>query len=149
MTQLLLRCDGSDVAYQVATAQFDTTDNSLDLCLELEIDDNSNEDAPPEIQIRFTNLECDDDGNGIHIRTHNDFGEGDYYNHPNAFVYSGFHHEHVTAWITIESQDDAELKAELKIVTGDVDRYDEHATDNTIAGRCVFCRATKHDMWGP
>jgi len=148
MNQIVLRSEGADVPYNLRFGHFDVADEKLDIVLELEIADSDNEDSPPEILIRLANLEFRAQPSALHVRDHHDdWGADD--GRPHAYVYSGFHHSDVSAWIVVRSHDLAQLTAEIKVVTDDVDRYDESATDNTMAGQCVLTRQAKSEMWSP
>jgi hypothetical protein len=149
MNQLLLRYDGTDVPYGICDAHFDVVGDAFDFCIELELADQDNEDVPREVMIRLTNLERTAGTDTLHVRAQNDFCSPDYYDRPNAFVYSGFHHSHVSAWVDIQSNDESELVAQIRVVTDDVNCYDERARDNNIAGTCKFARKPKSEMWGP
>ena len=149
MSQVFLRHEGGDVPYDVVAAQFDVNDGAFDFSLELECADKDNDDVPPEIMIRLTRMKVDDDGATLYVRAHNDFAKNDYYDYPNAFVYSGFHHTYVTACLAIKSQEESSIVADVRIVTDDVDRYDAKARDHLIFGTCKFSRGKKSNMWGP
>jgi hypothetical protein len=145
---MMLHSHGVDTPYDVRLGQFDSTDGKLDIALELEIADNKNEDAPPEILVRFTNLEFQANSKKLAVRDrHDDWGADD--GKPHAYAYSGFHHTKVSGWINVLSHDETRLIAEIKVVIDDVDRYDESATDNALVGQCVLSVHPKNEMWGP
>ena len=148
MSTIVLRSEGADVPYNIRFGHFDVSDGKLDIALELEIADDDNEDAPPEILVRLANLGFPAQPGTLHVRDHHDdWGADD--GKPHAYVYSGFHHTDISAWVDVLSHDDAQLTAEIKVVTDDVDRYDENATDDTMVGQCTLSRQPRSDMWGP
>jgi hypothetical protein len=148
MNEVVLRSGGEAVPYSIQSGHFDVSEEKIDVALELEIADVDNDESPPEVLIRLANLELPADSGTLHVRDHHDdWGADD--GKPHGFVYSGFHHPHVSAWVDILSRDESELTAEIKIVTDDVRYYDERATDNSIIGRCVLTRQSRDDMWHP
>ena len=139
---------GAAVAYSIQSGHFDVSEGKIDIALELEIADAENDESPPEVFIRLANLELPAQPGTLHVCDHHDdWGADD--GNPHGFVYSGFHHPHVSAWVDIVSQDERELTADIKIVTDDVHYYDERATDNAIVGRCLLSRQSRDDMWHP
>ena len=148
MNTIVFRATDTDVPYVVSCGHFDISDGKLDIDLELGIGDADNEEAPPEILIRLANLELPAQPGTLHVRDHHETWDGDD-GSPHAYVYSGFHHPYVTAWVNVVSHDDARLTADIKVVTDDVRYYDERARDNSMAGQCVLSRRPKDDMWRP
>jgi hypothetical protein len=147
MNRIVLRSAGEDVPYDVQSGHFDVADGQLDIALELEIADYDNEEAPPEIMIRLANLELPSQPATLHVRDHHATWDADD-GKPHAFVYSGFHHPNVSAWVDILGRDDSQLTAKLVVVTDDVRYYDERATDDTIIGECALTRLSRDEMWG-
>jgi hypothetical protein len=83
----------------------------------------------------------------LHVRDHHQTWDADD-GRPHAYVHSGFHHPNVSAWVDIISRDDAQLTTEIKLVTDDVQYYDERASDSTLAGQYVLSRESRDAMWG-
>ena len=90
--------------------------------------------------IRFSNLEFDE---------HKNWDESAYDYMPHGFIYSGFHHNEVSAWVEIKAYAEKEMVASIKIVRDDIIRYDEKAKDNEINGVCTMTRSSMNDMWAP
>jgi predicted DNA-binding WGR domain protein len=146
----VLRYGDFDVPYHIVSARFDVTENKLDICIELEIAQADDDDWPPEILIRLTNLAMEAQNPSLHVRDEHKIWDGnDYDDRPHAYVYSGFHHGHVSAWVDVEKHQETEMIAAIKIETDDLIRYDEKAKDNLISGVCTLRRAAKEDMWAP
>ena len=102
MTSMLLHADGVDVPHTILSGHFDVSDGKLDIGLELEIGDDDNDESPREIMIRFANINFHTEDNCLYIRDHHDeWGADD--GAPHAYVYTGFHHTDVSAWIEVES----------------------------------------------
>lgn len=148
MTTFSLRHHGSDIPYQITVATYDDSGGLLDVELLLELTKDDVDEAPPEILIRLTNLEPAESSEFTQS-VQNDFADDDYFSRPNAFVYSGFHHTSVTYWFTIDSRDSDSIIGNLRVVTDDVDHYDEDAVDDVIFGSCTFSRGDRAGMWGP
>ena len=149
MNQLLLRHEGNDYQYKVVDPRLDIVENLLDIELTLAAKKTENEEIPEEILLRVTHLEMPDGESSIHLRASNDFAGTDYYERANAFVYTCFHHSHVSVWLDIESRTKKTLVAKIRLVTDDVDNYDETATDSLIFGHCKFKHGPTRNMWGP
>jgi hypothetical protein len=147
MNTIVLRATGADVLYKVSRGYFDDSEGKLDIALELEIADDDNDEAPPEIQVRLANLEIPAQPGTLHLRDRHNAWDGDD-GQPHAYVYSGFHHPSVAASVDIVSRDDSQLTADISVVTDDVRYYDDRARDNTMAGQCVLSRRSRDDMWG-
>jgi hypothetical protein len=147
MNTIVLHAAGADALYNVSAGYFDDSEGKLDIALELEIADDDNDEAPPEIQVRLANLELPAHPGTLHVRDQHDAWDGDD-GQPHAYVYSGFHHTNVAASVDIVSHDDSQLIADIQVVTDDVRYYDERARDNTMAGQCVLSRQSRDDMWG-
>lgn len=145
---MTLRHEGTDTQYEATTTHFDFVDGLLDVWIELESPVSKPRSVPEEIFIRLTHIAFDENCKELRVQAKGDFS-GDYYSMPNAFVYSGFHHELVTAWVQVSAFQSDRIVAEIRIVTDDVDRYDELAQSDLIFGKCTFTRIAKRKMWGP
>jgi predicted DNA-binding WGR domain protein len=147
---LVLRYGDSDIPYNVVSAQFDSTESKLDICVGLGIADKSSKEYPPEILIRIANLVIEGQNHSFQVRDeHRNWDDSEYDDRPHAYVYSGFHHVHVSAWVDIESHQETEMIVTIKIETDDVIRYDKKAITNHIVGVCALARTPKEDMWAP
>jgi predicted DNA-binding WGR domain protein len=147
---LVLRYGELDVPYHIVSAQFDVTDSKLDICIELEIAQEDDDDWPPEILIRLANLILEAQNPSLQVRDeHKNWDGNDYDDGPHAYVYSGFHHLYVSAWVDIEKHHETEMIAAIKIETDDLIRYDEKAKGSSILGTCTLHRDAKENMWAP
>jgi hypothetical protein len=145
--QIVLSSKGADTPYVLRSGQFHISDGKLDIALELEISDADDEDNPPEILVRFANLHFHSSPSKIFVRDRHEHWDADD-GEPHAYVYSGFHHDKISGWINVHSHDDKQLTADITVVTDDVDRYDETASDNAIVGQIVLSPHPKDEMWG-
>jgi hypothetical protein len=101
---MVLFYEDAKVPYSVAEAQFDLSNDRLDIYIQLEI---GNEEAkwPPEILIRFSNLEFDEQNQALHIfDEHTDWDERADDDRPHGYIYSGFHYRKVSAWVLDKNQ---------------------------------------------
>lgn len=145
---MTVRHEGADIQYEATTTHFDLVDDLLDVWIELQAPESKREGLPEEILIRLTHIDFDGRAKELRVQAKGDFSD-DYYAMPNAFVYTDFHHESVTAWIQVFTFQDDRIVAEIRIVTDDVDCYDESSKSDLIFGQCTFTRIAKRKMWGP